>query len=161
MGSGRLPGRAERPRLLRLLVVDNNPQKLQRWCNAAERVGKFNIVAASTFEEAQTELYQAPVELMVTDLFLTAESEDDEENHEGAEGLRLITLCRSENPNSKIIAITKYTGDGVDIGVLALGRGADDFISDSWIAIQSDALLEHKLDIYAELMKSYPSGVRS
>ena len=87
------------------------------------------------------------IDILVTDLFLTAESERTE-NVKDAEGLRLIERCRERFPRSRIVAITGRSGVGTELGGSALQAGADDFISAQWRYIDLVKLLEHKLRIF-------------
>jgi DNA-binding NarL/FixJ family response regulator len=72
-----------------LLVVDNDPSKRLKWREAAERAAGFRIVEAESYATALEALEADDIDLMVTDLFLTLESEQTENIGE-ADGLRLI-----------------------------------------------------------------------
>jgi CheY-like chemotaxis protein len=138
-------------RVLWLLVVDNDPRKRSKWRDAAERAAGFQIVETESYAAALEAVEANDVDIMMTDLFLTLESEQTE-NIDEADGLRLIEHCRQRFPRSKILAITGKSGVGTEIGARALEAGADDFISANWQYIDAAKLLEHKLRIFHRVL---------
>jgi CheY-like chemotaxis protein len=137
-----------------LLLVENDAKKLKDWLGAARRAGwPEPLLTASSEAEARAVLREHPVDLLVTDLFLSLESEA-EENAESSEGLQLIREFKSSHTGGKAVAITGRCGTGEDIAVLALEEaGADDFISSNWSAVSAPALLEYKLRIFLLLFR--------
>ena len=134
-----------------LLVVDNNPRKRSKWRDAAERAAGFRIIEADSYATALEALESDDIDIMMTDLFLTVESEQTE-NIDEADGLRLIEHCRQRYPRSKIVAITGKSGVGTEIGARALEAGADDFISANWLFLDPEKLLEQKLRIFDRVL---------
>jgi CheY-like chemotaxis protein len=143
-----------------LLVVDNNPRKRLKWRVAAERAARFRITEAESYADALEALEVDDIDIMVTDLFLTVESEQTEKIEE-AEGIRLIQRCRQRFPRSKIVAITGWSGVGTEIGARALAAGSDDFISANWEYIDPEKLLEQKLRIFDWVLSHNPEPTLS
>ncbi len=142
-----------------LLIVDNRPESLNQWSSAGHKAGGFTLIQISSYEDALYALNNHDVDVLVTDLFLTEDSEESEKPS-GAEGLRLIERCRTLHPRSRIVAITGILRDATEIGAIALDAGADDFISVRWRGIDCVALLEHKLRIYLKLLAGAPRVLR-
>lgn len=137
------------PNKLCFLVVDNNPEQLDKWCKVVERVGGSSPQIARSLEEATNAVESASFDILVIDLFLTRESEESPDLQQ-SEGLRLISACREKYPESRIIAITSRLGSA-EAGAAALLAGANDFISTQW-PLDASALLEQKLRIFRELL---------
>ena len=135
---------------IEILVVDNRRDHLDEWCSAISAIPNCIIRTAESLEEALRQLDDKAVDLLVTDLFLTRDSEDRERIAE-AEGLEIIEQCRLKYPGSRIIAITSLVGNG-DAGADAIIRGADDFISSQWFDVYAKALLEQKAKIFRSLL---------
>jgi CheY-like chemotaxis protein len=135
-----------------LLIVDNHDHELTRWSSVGERLGSYALLRAQSFEDALDALNNHVIDVLVTDLFLTEESERSLDPSR-AEGLGLIERCRALYPWSRIVAITGILEVATDAGAIALEAGADDFISSGWKKINADALLEHKLGIYLKLLR--------
>lgn len=135
-----------------MLIVDNTPEMLDRWYDAAVRAGDFDILTAQSADAARVVMHHRSIDIMVTDLCLSTQSENSN-NPSGAEGLALIRECRELFPEAKIVAITYYLFKFTEIGVLALEAGADEFISGNWEYIQSDVLLEQQLRLFAKLLQ--------
>ena len=133
-----------------ILVVDDTPEHLNEWCAAVEGIPGCSIRRAGSLAQAERELDEKPVDLLITDLFLSRESEGRERLEE-AEGLGLIERFRFACPNSRIIAISSRVGDG-DAGAEAMDRGADDFISSQWLDVYAKALLEQKAKVFRSLL---------
>jgi CheY-like chemotaxis protein len=143
-----------------LLVVENDPRKLQDWIGAARRAGcaEGEIVAVASDGEARAVFRERNVDLLVTDLFLTPESEASEDP-ESSEGLQLIREFKALNPTGKAVAITIRGGMGEALAVIALGEaGADDFISRNW-DVSASLLLEYKLRIFLGLLRREPRSL--
>jgi ActR/RegA family two-component response regulator len=135
---------------IEVLVVDNRRDHLEEWCSALRVIPDCHVRTAESFEDAVDQLQEEAVDLLITDLFLTRESEVRERLAE-AEGLDLIEQCRLRYPDSRIIAITSLVGNG-DAGAEAMVRGADDFISSQWLDVYAKALLEQKAKIFRSLL---------
>ena len=136
---------------LSFLVVDNQPEQLDEWCKIVERVTGSCPRRADSWEAATKAVRSAPVDVLVVDLFLTAESERRHEL-EFSEGLRLIAECKALYPHSRVVAITSKLGETAKGGAAALREGADDFISTAWPRVYAVCLLEQKLRIFRELL---------
>lgn len=143
-----------------LLIVDNDSDKRSKWRDAAERAAGFRIREAESYAAALEAFETDDIDIMVTDLFLTVESERTE-NIKEADGLKLIESCRGRFPRSKIVAVTGKQGVGTEIGARALEAGADDFISANWQYIDPKELLTHKLRIFERVMNYIPEPTLS
>jgi CheY-like chemotaxis protein len=135
---------------IKILVVDNRRDHLEEWCHALRAIPDCQIRTAESREEAVRQLQNEAFDLLVTDLFLTLDSES-RERIDDAEGLELIEYCRHTYPDSRIIAITSLVGNG-EAGAEAMIRGADDFISSEWVDVYAKALLEQKAKIFRSLL---------
>jgi CheY-like chemotaxis protein len=142
-----------------LLIVDDSPNRLQVWCSAGERAGSYTVLFEESYEAAMDTLRNNAVDVLVADLFLSPASTESEDP-EQAEGLRLIQRCRALYPRCWIVAITRLGGTGTEIGARAYRAGANDFISAAWEHVDPAALLEHKLRIYATLLKGAAQPAR-
>lgn len=138
-----------------LLIVDNNESELARWRAAGDRVGGFTIIQALSVEEAMDVVNSRTVDVLVTDMFLTAESELAEEPNQ-AEGCQLIEYCRAMHRRSRIVAITGISGIATPVGARALEAGADFFVSSGWRRIDTDHLLEQELRVFLTLLREAP-----
>jgi ActR/RegA family two-component response regulator len=149
-----------------LLIVDNNPVDLDRWCTAAARAGGWEVYARDSFSAGLEFVQSRSVDVLVTDLYLTDDSERRSEEPTAedeapfSEGLELIAQCRAIHPRSRIVAVTGKGGIGTDLGASATMAGADDFISKYWKRIDAAGLLEMKLRVYLKVLRAgSPSSV--
>lgn len=83
---------------LRLLVVDDDATDLALLRLWLERRGGFVISTARSAEEALAQVGSAPVDIVITDIYLP-----------GRSGVELISALREAVPSAQVIAITSMT----------------------------------------------------
>lgn len=96
----------------KILIVENDPSVLQL---LDEVLNMYNVIKASSYEEALQNIREAIVDLAIVDYKLG--------DHDGFE---LIGLLREINPSLPIIMLTAYGNK--DVVIRALREGVKDFI---------------------------------
>jgi two-component system NtrC family response regulator len=99
----------------RILVVDDEATQRELVCGYLKKQG-FEIVAASSAEQALALLRDAPVELILTD-----------QRMPNLSGLDLLKQARAINPETGVIVMTAY--GNIETAVAAMQAGAADYLT--------------------------------
>jgi ActR/RegA family two-component response regulator len=102
----------------RLLLVDDEETILFAFRNYFTRCG-FEVECARELEEAEALASYVAFDLVIADLCLTAPG--------SREGLELVRYVRRHCPGARLIVVTGYDADGVEVEVMR--RGADAFVA--------------------------------
>ena len=124
--------------MVKLLMVDDDPEQLDELKKIARRAGIRNVCGATTMLQALDLVRETHFQLAVIDIVLS--------ELPAKLGLELISTLRAQQPDCKIIALTAR--GSTDFGVEALLSGADDFVSTKWEAISWSVLLEERLRMW-------------
>ncbi len=134
-----------------LLIVDDREDQLDGVVHVAEEAGIGRIVTATDEGQARQCIESQHFCLAVVDIMLS-------EPLERKEGLAVIRRLRQAQPWCKIIALT--TRGRNDVGIEALGVGADDFVCGEWKYVNWSALLLQRLVLWHGVTCPKPLAVQ-
>ncbi len=120
-------------KILRLLVVDDEPDMLEVCREALSRLSGLSIETAGRVDQAQERLRAEPFDLLITDLRV----------HD-ASGLDLLRQAKQVDPGIVVILITGYPT--VDSAVESLKLGAYDYVVKPFAPDQLRATVSRALD---------------
>ena len=123
--------------MLKLLLVEDDPEKLRAICDAAEGDGR-EILEAVDLEGALRILGENEIDLVVTDLALRSLGQD-------ADGLELIRAAKAKEENLPVILISSYLQ--VRSSNEALDAGAFDIIDRASSVYDPDEMLRLKINL--------------
>lgn len=130
---------------IKLLIVDNEPEQLDKDWQAAKEAGfhEREIVSATSVADAEVKLMSETFDVAVVDLVLT---EPELGSDDPEEGLGLIRLIHRYQPECKIVALTRKLDN--EVGIRAMMAGAQDFVCSRWIYINWKELLVQRLQLW-------------
>lgn len=134
------------PAVDRLLIVDDEERQSDEIRMVANRIG-FRDVSHAESESKANKLINGGdrFSLAVVDIMLSHPPGQNE-------GFRVIEQLHKEQPECRIIALTRKGRNNV--GVQALRRGASDFVCGDWEYINWIELLQQRLSLWRDVAKS-------